>query len=75
VAGVDFDTQRLSGVPLRLQTSTKHQVAVLRKPERLKSVVLGQGGERRTHVAAHLSIGAIDARGRGGGPSGWAMSP
>jgi hypothetical protein len=40
VAGVDFDTQRLSGVPLRLQTSTKHQVAVLREPERLKSVVL-----------------------------------
>jgi len=41
VAGADFDTQRLSGVPLRLQTSTKHQVTPLREPERLKSVVLG----------------------------------
>ncbi len=41
---VDFDTQRLPGVPARLQTSTKSQVTASHDPAWLKYVVLGFGG-------------------------------
>jgi len=41
VTDVDFDTQRLPGVPARLQTSTKSQVTASHDPAWLKYVVLG----------------------------------
>jgi len=39
---VDFDTQRLPGVPARLQTSTKSQVTASHDPAWLKYVVLAR---------------------------------
>ena len=41
-----FDTQRLPGVPLRIQNSAKYQVTALHETSLLKSVVLGRRAGR-----------------------------